>query len=201
MVDNKKAKKGYVRTQTVVMAVFLAFAAGFFSGIVLTIFKSGGTRPQSVDANTAAAMEESRQRKEQIAQLETLTEQNPQDAEAWTRLGHAYFDENRPEKAIAAYRKSLAIRPGNADVWTDLGVMYRRNRQPEEAIQAFDRALRINPEHEIAWFNKGVVLIHDLKKMDAGLQAWEALLEINPIAKAPNGQTVEELIRHFREHE
>ncbi|MCF8079797.1 MAG: tetratricopeptide repeat protein [Desulfobacterales bacterium] len=199
MVDKGKAKKGYVKTQTVVMAVFLAFAAGFFSGIVLTIFKSGGTRPQAVDAKTAAAMDEARQRKEQIVQLETLTEQNPQDAEAWTRLGHAYFDDDHPEKAIAAYRKSLAIRPGNADVWTDLGVMYRRNRQPDEAIQAFERAVQINPEHEIAWFNKGVVLIHDLEKMNAGLQAWRAVLDINPMARAPNGQTVEELVRHFEE--
>jgi cytochrome c-type biogenesis protein CcmH/NrfG len=137
----------------------------------------------------------------QIAQLEALTEKNPQDGEAWTRLGHAYFDDDRPDKAITAYHRSLEIRPDNADVWTDLGVMYRRNRQPEEAIKAFERALQINPEHEIAWFNKGVVLIHDLKQMDAGLQAWKALLEINPMAMAPNGQTVEELVRHFQEHE
>lgn len=197
MVDKGKAKKGYVKSQTVVMAVFLAFAAGLFSGIVLTILKSGETRPQGVDAETAAAMEETRRRKEQIVQLEALTENNPQDVEAWIRLGHAYFDDDRHEKAIAAYRRSLAIRPGNADVWTDLGVMYRRNRQPEEAMQAFERAVQIDPEHEIAWFNKGVVLIHDLEKMDAGLLAWKTLLDINPMARAPNGQTVEDLVRHF----
>ena len=200
MAESKTMKKGYVKTQTVVLVVFLAFVAGFFSGIVLTIFKSGGMRPQGVDAETAAAMEAARERKEQIARLKALTEKNPGDAEAWTRLGHAYFDDDKPAKAIEAYRRVLELRPDNADIWTDLGVMYRRNQQPGEAVRAFDRAIGLDPEHEIAWFNKGVVLIHDLKQVEAGLEAWEALLDVNPMAKAPNGQTVEELINHFREH-
>ena len=197
MTGQTTPKNGYVKTQTLVFAVFLAFAAGFFAGIVLTIVKTGGGTPPGVGGEAAEEMEAARQRRAQIAQLEEYTKKHPQDAEAWTRLGHAYFDENQPDKAIAAYQSVLKLRPDNADVWTDLGVMYRRNHQPEEAVRAFDRAIEIDPAHEIAHFNKGIVLIHDLSEVEAGVRSWEALLELNPIAQAPNGQTVEELIRHF----
>ncbi|MGD8369174.1 MAG: tetratricopeptide repeat protein [Desulfobacterales bacterium] len=196
MAESRSPKSGYVKTQTLVFAVFLAFVAGFFSGIVLTILKSHGT-PAGVDAGTAAEMDQARKLQEQIAKLVELTEQNPQDTEAWTRLGHAYFDSNQPSKAIAAYNNSLRLQPKNADVWTDLGVMYRRNHQPEEAVRAFDRAIEIDPKHEIARFNKGIVLIHDLKQFDAGIRAWKELVDINPMAHAPNGQTVDELIRQI----
>jgi cytochrome c-type biogenesis protein CcmH/NrfG len=197
MAEVKPNKSGYVKTQTLVFAVFLAFVAGFFGGIVLTIFKTGGSVPSGVDANTAAQMEENQQLSSQIAELEQLTRQNPQDGEAWTRLGHAYFDSNQPKKAISAYNNALRLSPNNADVWTDLGVMYRRNRQPEEAVQAFDKAIEIDPDHQIARFNKGIVLIHDLSDMEGGIGAWKELLDINPMARAPNGQTVEELIEQF----
>jgi cytochrome c-type biogenesis protein CcmH/NrfG len=196
MAKSSPTKNGYVKTQTLVFAVFLAFVAGFFSGIVLTIVKSGGT-PAGVDAGTAAEVQQNQQLQQQIAKLEELTQQNPQDIEAWTRLGHAYFDSNQPAKAIAAYQNSLRLRPENADVWTDLGVMYRRNDQPEEAVRAFDKAIEIDPKHEIARFNKGIVLIHDLSDFDAGIRAWKELVDINPMARAPNGQTVDELIRQL----
>jgi tetratricopeptide (TPR) repeat protein len=75
--------------------------------------------------------------------------------------------------------------------------MYRRNDQPEEAVQAFDKAIEIDPKHEIARFNKGIVLIHDLSDFDAGIRAWKELVDINPMARAPNGQTVDELIRQL----
>jgi cytochrome c-type biogenesis protein CcmH/NrfG len=199
VTEQTAPKNGYVKTQTLVFAVFLAFVVGFFAGIVLTIVKTGNGPPPGVGADTTAEMEEARQRRAQIAQLEAHTQSNPQDAEAWARLGHAYFDENQPSKAIAAYQSALKLRPNNADLWTDLGVMYRRDQQPEEAVRAFDRAIEIDPAHEIAHFNKGVVLIHDLSDVEGGVRSWKALLAINPTAKAPNGQTVEELIRHFSE--
>jgi cytochrome c-type biogenesis protein CcmH/NrfG len=197
MARSGSPKNGYVKTQTLVFAVFLAFAAGFFAGIVLTILKSGGGTPAGMDAGTAAEVTQARQQQEQIAQLEELTERNPQDTEAWTRLGHAYFDSNQPAKAVTAYENSLRLQPENPDVWTDLGVMYRRNSQPEEAVRAFDRAIEIDPKHEIARFNKGIVLIHDLSQFDAGIQAWKDLVDINPMARAPNGKTVDELVRQL----
>ena len=78
MANSSTPKNGYVKTQTLIFAVFLAFVAGFFSGIVLTILKSGGGTPAGVDAGTAAQVNEQRQMQDQIGQLEELTKRNPQ---------------------------------------------------------------------------------------------------------------------------
>jgi tetratricopeptide (TPR) repeat protein len=79
--------------------------------------------------------------------------------------------------------------------------MYRRANRPEDAVREFERAIAIDPKLENAYFNKGIVLLHDLDDRKGAIRAWEALLEINPVAMAPNGQSVDELIVHYRQHE
>lgn len=129
-----------------------------------------------------------------IESLQFAVQQNPDNAEAWTQLGHAYFDSNQPAKAIEAYAKSLAIIPSNPPVLTDLGVMYRSNGQPDKAIEAFDQALQASPGFEQALFNKGVVLYNDLGDLENALQAWRELLTVNPGAMGPNGVPVEKMV-------
>ncbi len=89
--------------------------------------------------------------------------------------------------------------PDSPDVLTDLGIMYRGNRQPEKAVEMFSKAISLDPKHQNSRMNKGIVLLHDLKDEQSAIQAWEQLLEINPIATFPDGQTVEELVRHYKE--
>ena len=72
--------------------------------------------------------------------------------------------------------------------------MYRRNGDPAKAVQCFDRALAINDRHEVALFNKGIVLMHDINDTEGALKAWERLVEINPNAQTPNGQSVQSMI-------
>jgi len=127
--------------------------------------------------------------------LEQEVATNPANADAWTQLGHVYFDTNNPPKAIRAYEKSLELRPNDPNVLTDLGVMYRRSGQPEKALEAFDRAMGIDPGHEQSRFNKGIVLRYDMNDRDAAIKAWEELLKVNPNAMAPNGIPVSEAIK------
>jgi hypothetical protein len=65
-------------------------------------------------------------------------------------------------------------------------------------VDAFDRAMKIDATHEISRFNKGIVLFHDLKDEPGALVAWESLLDINPTATSPGGQTVRELVDHIK---
>jgi tetratricopeptide (TPR) repeat protein len=78
--------------------------------------------------------------------------------------------------------------------------MYRRANRPEDAIREFDRAIAIDPQLQNAHFNKGIVMLHDLDNREGAIQAWEELLKINPVAMAPNGQSVDELVMHYKEH-
>jgi cytochrome c-type biogenesis protein CcmH/NrfG len=188
--------------ETLAIAVCVALAFGFMAGAAFTVYKldTGTAVSQMPPAVSNAAVTVDPDKESRIAMLEKVVAQNPDDAKTWQELGNLYFDTGRHAEAIKAYNKFLALNPGDPNVLTDLGVMYRRNGQPEKAVEAFDRAIAADPGHETSRFNKGIVLLHDLKDEKGALAAWKALLKVNPLAMAPNGQTVDELIRHFESH-
>lgn len=202
MARQQKIIEGnYVRKETFLIVTLLALAVGFFGGVVFAVFKSDSKIPgQSapIQAQPQAAAPVSIDR---IAALERKTEANPADIKAWTELGNAYFDANQYEKSISAYRKSLELDPSNPNVWTDMGVMYRRSGKPEEAIKAFDQAIAVDPKHEVSRMNKGIVLLHDLNDFDGAIGAWEGLLEVNPVATAPNGVSIDEMVVQLKKQQ
>ncbi|MGD8883245.1 MAG: tetratricopeptide repeat protein [Desulfobacterales bacterium] len=190
----------YVRKETFLMVTLLALAVGFFGGVVFAVFKSDSKIPgQSapMPPPQAAAPVDS----DRIAALERQTRDNPGNTQAWTALGNAYFDSDQYEKSISAYRKSLELDPSNPNVWTDMGVMYRRSGKPEEAIKAFDQAIAADPKHEVSRMNKGIVLLHDLNDFDGAIRAWEGLLEVNPIATAPNGISIDSMVVQLKKQQ
>ncbi len=197
-MDNREAvKTGFTRTGTLIWAVVIAFFLGFFSGILLTIYKTTGGIP--VSTHTHSEHDRAPDFSEQIAALEQETTSNPDNTESWIQLGDLYFDSDLYEKAILAYEKALAIHPENADVWTNLGVIYRKTGQFEKAIDCFDKATDIDPKHEISRYNKGVVLMHDLNDLKGAISSWEGLLEINPLAMGTNGLSIEEMLKKFKQ--
>lgn len=134
-----------------------------------------------------------------LSELQAAVRKDPASAANWTELGNLFFDAGRVHEAINAYERSLAIAPGNADVLTDLGIMYRENDAPEKAVDCFRKAFAANPRHENALFNAGVVLYNDLGRKDEAVAAWRRLLALNPQARAPDGRTVQEMVRRLDE--
>lgn len=191
---SSKKISGYIKSENVIWIVAASLLFGFISGVAYGIYKSG-TIVDPHQQTAPAAMDA--QRKQQIEALKAQTAKNPGDGQAWIQLGHHYFDANLTAEAIEAYEKALEIDPQNANVWTDLGVMYRRSEKPQKAVAAFDRAMKIDATHEISRFNKGLVMFHDLQDTEGALAAWNSLLAINPEARAPNGQTIKELVDHI----
>lgn len=177
--------------------IAIAFVAGILAGVFLTLYKTGGSPP--VPPHSEVEHKSSADLSDQIAGLEFKTSQNPGDIAGWIQLGNLCFDSDFPEKAIAAYKEALAINPDNADVLTDMGVMYRKSGKYDKAVQSFDKAVGVDPKHEIARFNKGIVLMHDLNNPQGAIQAWEELLTINPLAMAPNGQSIDEMLNKMKQ--
>ena len=200
MAKQQKIDAGnYVRKETFLMVTLLALAVGFFGGVVFAVFKSDSKTPTPsapVQMGTPAPAGSDR-----IAALKREAEANPGNANAWTELGNAYFDSNQFEASIGAYRKSLELNPGNPNVWTDMGVMYRRSDKPQEAIKAFEQAIAADPKHEISRMNKGIVLLHDLNDFNGAIEAWEGLLEVNPIAMAPNGISIDQMVTQLKKQQ
>lgn len=179
------------RSAVVIAAV--TFFLGFFAGAVFAIYKTssspGDTATASAGIDYAA----------KAKMFEAEVARNPQNMAAWIQLGHVYFDTGNHARAIDAYEKALALNPANADVLTDLGIMYRRSGQPHKAIEKFDKAVAVDSRHETARLNKGIVLLHDLGDREGAIHTWEELLEINPLAMASNEQSVDQLVKHYRE--
>lgn len=196
---------GYIKKQTLIYAVLISLCIGFFGGTLYSSFKLAPENPVQGPGKTAVQKEDphdhpdlSMELSAKIAELEQHLKTNPDDAEAWTKLGDLFYDSDQAQNAIDAYEKSLAIEPGRVGVLTDLGTMYRRNNEPGKAIETFDKAIAIDPSFETARFNKGVVLLHDLNDLEACIREWEALVEINPMAMAPNGDSVDAVIQRMK---
>jgi cytochrome c-type biogenesis protein CcmH/NrfG len=198
MPGSAKTLSGYVKTSTMYLIVMIALAAGFLGGVIFSSYRSGSTTATPGAPGRTDAPPMSQEQEQALAALLQATRATPDDADAWTQLGHLYFDTGKNQQAVQAYEKSLELDPSRPDVWTDLGVMYRRAGNPRKAVQCFDRALSINSAHEAALFNKGVVLMHDIKDLEAALKSWEKLVQVNPDARTPDGRTVKSMIEMVR---
>jgi len=211
--DKEPVNKNFIKKQTLVTAVLVSLCIGFIGGTVYSSFKLAADKqalqqksqqmpPQGNVTPGNNPMGEQQDNSiefsAKILQLEQYLEKNPKDAEAWAQIGHLFFDSNQSKNAIEAYEKSLAIEPNNIGVITDMGVMYRRIDQPQKAIETFDKAISIDPSFETARFNKGIVLLHDLNDVEGGIKAWEELVAQNPMAMAPNGESVDALVQRMK---
>lgn len=201
MAKQKNIEGNFVKKETMFIVALIALVLGFLGGIFYSAMQAGpkgsvqitsapaGSSPQQQSQNL------SNEQAKNILSLEQTVAADPTNIQAWTNLGHVYFDTNNPPKAIRAYEKSLELSPDNPNVLTDLGVMYRRNGQPQKALESFDRAIAVDPKHEQSRFNKGIVLRYDMNDREGAVKAWEELLRVNPSATAPNGQPLGEAIK------
>ena len=183
-------------TQSHLLGYIIVFVLGFLAGVAFTIYKSSPeTQPQIASGQQTTQGDKNQQ---EILNLEAEVTAHPENFQAWIQLGHAYFDTNQPEKAIAAYSKSLELHSGDANLLTDLGVMYRRTNQPDKAISYFDQAIAKDPAHLTSRFNKGIVLYYDKNDKAGAIAAWEGLLAIDPEAKAGNGERIRDLVERLK---
>ncbi|MGI6655767.1 MAG: tetratricopeptide repeat protein [Desulfobulbus sp.] len=171
--------------------VILALIIGFIGGAVFAVYRlPGGDAQQATQGRDAS---------QALAQLEEQARQQPENAQAWAELGHAYYDTGNVHKAIDAYHKALQLRPGDLDVMTDLGVMYHQNNQHDEALSLFTQVLRENPRHRQARFNRGVVLLTGRNDREGALDEWRQLVRDFPMASTPSGKYVIELIEELEQ--
>ena len=185
--------QAHVGKQTFYITIFIVFIAGFLAGVGFTIFKMDSPSVSST-GNTTQQQGISQQENQAILNLEAEVTANPENFNAWTQLGHLYFDTDQYQKAIGAYTKSLELHSGDANLWTDLGVMYRRSGDSTKAIEAFDKAISMNSTHEQSRLNKGIVLYYDFGKADEAIASWESVLQINANATLANGAPLRDFI-------
>jgi len=192
------SQQSTVNQQTFYITIFIVFIAGFLSGVGFTVFKSDSV-PVAAPGNVAQQQGISGQESQAILNLEAEVTANPDNHNAWTQLGHLYFDTDQYQKAIGAYTKSLELHPGDANLWTDLGVMHRRAGDSSKAIEAFDKAMAMNSTHQPSRLNKGIVLYYDFGRVDEAIAAWESVLQLDPNSTMANGTSLRDFIDQVKE--
>ncbi len=198
-ITSSTVPAGMVRRSTLVVSVAVALFFGLYMGSLLPSFFQSTVSSQKMEAGNggSAPGQVDSQMQERIQNAEIFAADNPQNPTAWAQLGNAYFDANIPEKSIVAYTKALELQPNNPNVLTDRGTMYRRLKKFDLALASFSAASKADPKHEISLFNTGIVLYFDLGKKAEAKEVWQKLLQLNPNAKAPTGQTLQEMLREL----
>jgi len=180
-----------MKKETVILYILIALVVGFVCGAtmgILWVTKSAEKtamvqKPQMAPSGAPASAPPARDSMEVASQIQTLKEivkKDPKNLPAWVELGNLYFDSDRPQEAIEAYRQYLAIKPDNPDVRTDMGIMYRKLGQFDKALEEFGKAAQSDPKHANSRYNIGVVLLHDKQDIKGAIKAWEEYLRVDP---------------------
>ena len=160
-----------------ILFVVIALAVGILIGVIVTNFKkdSSSSVPAAVPAPAPVVNQQ-----QQTTILEGIVAREPDNRNAWIRLGHNFFDSGQPVKAIEAYARALELNGNDPNILTDQGVMYRRLGWFDKAISNFEKASNIDKNHQQSLYNLGIVYRYDLQDFDKAITAWEQFIAINP---------------------
>jgi cytochrome c-type biogenesis protein CcmH len=172
MTQHSPSSFPYGMVLLVVAALLAAFSIGF------NIYSPRSTGSETAIQSVPAPLEDT------IESLEARTRDQPQDVQAWQKLGLFYFEAGRFGDAVQAYREAVSLDPDEPLLWSSLGeamvMASERNPMPDDAVAAFRKTVSLDPKDPRARYFLAVK--RDLSGDHQGaLDAWLALLEETPL--------------------
>jgi len=132
----------------------------------------------------------------EIKLLQDVVRQDPENLNAWIKLGNILMDTSRFHEAIDAYQKALELDKNNVDVMVDMGTCYRRIGRPDRAVEEYRKAIAINPRHLYAHRNLGVVFAFDLGNKEEAIKEFEEYLGLSP--NAPDARQIKQTLASLK---
>ncbi len=177
--------------------VVIALAAGILIGVIVSNLKKdlSPSVPAMTSVPVSAPIVNQQQ---QTAILEEIVAREPDNHNAWIKLGHNFFDSDQPMKAIEAYTRALEINGNDPNILTDQGVMFRRIGWFDKAIGNFEQAIRIDATHQQSLYNLGIVYRYDLQDFPNAIKVWEKLLSIDP--GSPGANQIRSELEFLKKH-
>jgi protein O-GlcNAc transferase len=104
---------------------------------------------------------------------------DPEDADAWYKLGAIHGMLGNIDEAGKCCRKVIALRPDHSEAHASLGnVLFHRGAHAE-AIAHYQTAVRINPGNASAYNNLGNALKHS-GRLDEAMESYKRAIAVNP---------------------
>jgi Tfp pilus assembly protein PilF len=117
-----------------------------------------------------------------IGVLQEATQFNPRSAEAWEKLGLAYYAQNEPDYAEKAFKRSLRISPERAETNNNYALVLLDQQRYDEAIVHFTLATK-----DLSYRNTAMVLSNLGRTQQLNNQLEDALNTLNyAIRRSPN---------------
>jgi tetratricopeptide (TPR) repeat protein len=103
-----------------------------------------------------------------VADLQTSTEQDPKNIEAFVQLGLLY-SAKKSKLAIAYFDNALNIDPKSIEARYAKGMFYQENGDYNNAIESYNTIIQTNPNYKYAYFNLGYIHLVYLKVYDIAI--------------------------------
>lgn len=116
---------------------------------------------------------------EAIFHGEQAIRHNPDNANAHSNLGIAYYDKKDYTRAEMCQITALKINPQLLTALNNLGSIKRNQKEKEKAIEYYQRALEIQPDYQESINNMGAVLT-ELERPEEALQLLAKVITLKP---------------------
>ncbi len=97
----------------------------------------------------------------------------PEDDQLYQMLGTLYHNNDHPKKALAQFKKAIAINSANSVAQWGMGILYAHYfGDHEKAVNYFSEALKLNDEKNDLFFNRGCsyMILEEMTKAEEDLR-------------------------------
>jgi tetratricopeptide (TPR) repeat protein len=115
---------------------------------------------------------------------------NPQNYEAYSKLGIVLWDNKQTVQAIDSYKKALSINPNHDLSYNNLGVILLDEiNDIQTAIDCFEQAIILNPSYTLAYYNLGRAF-ESLGKFCNAASNYQMAFDLNKITNVLEDDTI-----------
>ncbi|MBV5327413.1 MAG: tetratricopeptide repeat protein [Chlorobium sp.] len=126
------------------------------------------------------ALKESKDLEGVVGLCQKWTRAQPENDLAWFNLGLAFYNLNRYDESVYAYRQAIHLNPNSVGALCNLGNVFLLSSQHySEAVDVYRQAVRIKPEDSTIWNSLGVAYLMQ-KSYGEAIEAHRQALRIDP---------------------